>query len=280
MPRGVTSARACVIGSGWQMADRLFGAGDVDRDGKVDLVAREAGTGRMRTYFGTGTGSFGTMLRWGSGFQNLSTVIGGQDLTGDGIPDQLGVFRGQLLLYPGTGQREFSAAGQLGVDLRGTDNAFVVGDVNRDGYADVVARDIATGNLELWTDPGRSSAPTAPRVIGVGWSGMNLIGAAGDLTMDGVPDILARSASTGTLYVYPLTTTGGFKKSYVGRYRHGLDDRDTRGGTQRRRRCPGRDRSLGLGSAAALPGQRSGPSAPATGRAHQHVHRRAVRRQR
>ena len=70
---------------------------------------------------------------------------------------------------------------------RGTDNAFVVGDVNRDGYADVVARDTATGNLELWTDPGRSSTPTAPRVIGTGWSGMNLIAPAGDLTMDGVP---------------------------------------------------------------------------------------------
>ncbi len=203
------------IGSGWQVADRLFGAGDVDGDGRVDFVAREAGTGRMRTYFGTGTGSFGTMLRWGSSYQNLSTVIGGADLNGDGIPDQLGVYHGELLLYPGTGQREFSASSQLGVDLQGTDHAFVVGDVNRDGYADVVARDTATGNLELWTDPGRSSTPTAPRVIGTGWSGMNLIAPAGDITMDGVPDILARSASTGTLYVYPLTTTGAFKKSYV-----------------------------------------------------------------
>jgi N-acetylmuramoyl-L-alanine amidase-like protein/VCBS repeat protein len=196
-----------VIGTGWQSFDVTTGAGDLDGDGHPDLIAREAGTGRMRTYFRVGTTTYGGRLFWGASYQNLSAITGGQDVTGDGHPDLLGVLGGQLLLYPGTGVKEFGASADSPIDLSGTDNAFVVGDVNHDGASEVIARDLSNASLVMWADAGRAGTPATSHVVGTGWGGFDLIAPAGDLTMDGIPDVLARTTS-GDLYVYPLTSTG------------------------------------------------------------------------
>jgi hypothetical protein len=52
-------------------------------------------------------------------------------------------------------------------------------------------------------------------VIGTGWGGLDLIAPAGDLTMDGVPDLLARRAATGELYLYPMTNAGTVRPGIV-----------------------------------------------------------------
>jgi hypothetical protein len=196
-----------LIGTGWQFTTLTSGAGDLDGDGHPDLLALATSTGRMRTYFGVGTSTYGGRLIWGTSWQHLSAITSGRDLTGDGHPDVLGVSAGRLLLYPGTGVKEFGTSTATPINLGGTDNAFVVGDVNRDGASEVIARDTSTGNLVMWADAGRSGAAPTPQVVSTGWGGLNLIAPAGDLTMDGIPDVLARTSS-GDLYVYPLTATG------------------------------------------------------------------------
>jgi hypothetical protein len=206
---------AQVLASGWTgVANSIVGAGDLDGDGHVDVVVREAsGSGRMRTYYGTGSGPVTGALFWGSGWQSISSIAGGQDIDGDGRPDLLGVRGGSLVAYPGTGRRELSSAGSLSIDLSGTDQAFVLGDLNHDGYAEVIARDTAASALMLYADAASPSAP-APRQIGTGWGGMKVIAPAGDATMDGIPDILGLT-TTGNLYLYPLTSTGGFGRSVL-----------------------------------------------------------------
>ncbi len=198
------------IGTGWQATIDLVGMRDLDGDGHLDLVAREARTGRMRTYFGTGTGDFGSRLTWGAGWQHATALTGGVDVDGDGHTDVVAVIGGQLRVYAGTGQREYSAVGTTPVDLTGAISPFVLGDLDHDGTSEVLARTSA-GTLMLWDDAGQAGAAAAPRKIGgSGWDTMNLVAPAGDMTMDGVPDLLARQASTGDLYLYPMTSTGGF----------------------------------------------------------------------
>jgi hypothetical protein len=60
----------------------------------------------------------------------------------------------------------------------------------------------------MWDDAGQPGASATPRVISTGFGGMNLLAPAGDLTMDGIPDLLARTSGLGDLYLYPLTSTG------------------------------------------------------------------------
>ena len=82
-------------------------------------------------------------------------------------------------------------------------------DLNGDWWADVVARERATGALLLY--PGNAKAGLLPPTqIGWGWQSMSIIDTAGDLTGDGVPDVLARERATGTLWLYPRSSSGGW----------------------------------------------------------------------
>lgn len=79
------------------------------------------------------------------------------------------------------------------------------GDLTGDGCGDVVAR---TPDGDLWRyAPGCGSpvTPTTPRtLVGAGWAGLDVIVPAAD--DDGqfrTPDLIARQASTGRLYLYP-----------------------------------------------------------------------------
>ncbi|MFE3936769.1 FG-GAP repeat domain-containing protein [Streptomyces goshikiensis] len=63
----------------------------------------------------------------------------------------------------------------------------------------------------MWAYPGRGDGGFDDRrLIGAsGWNGMSLITAFGDLTRDGRSDLVARETSTGKLWLYPGTASGG-----------------------------------------------------------------------
>jgi hypothetical protein len=196
-------------GSGWGGFTAVIG-GDLDGDGRPDLVAR-ASDGTMRTYYGTGGAGLGRNQRWGSSWGPLTNLSTGADFNGDGTPDVLAVnptTGGTLMMYPGSGQRDYSAqpvAQGLPAD---TDLVRVVGDVDGDGHADAIARVRSTDQL-LFLRGQSGTRFAAPVVIGAGWEGFTAIEAAGDLNYDGVPDLMART-STGDLWLYPMKRSGGF----------------------------------------------------------------------
>jgi FG-GAP-like repeat len=83
------------------------------------------------------------------------------------------------------------------------------GDLNGDGHGDMVARD--TGG-HLWFIPGHSDGTLGTdkrHLIGAGWNIYRSIAGAGDLTGDGVADIVAATPG-GTLYVYAGLGNGAF----------------------------------------------------------------------
>ncbi|MGC0329842.1 hypothetical protein RKD23_002832 [Streptomyces sp. SAI-170] len=183
-----------LIGSGWNGMNALTRHGDFSRDGREDVIAREASTGRLWLYPGTGTGSLGTRRLLGSGgWNSLSKVTAFGDLTDDRRSDLLAVEKatGKLYLYPGTSTGRLGARKVIGRGGWNSMNALAgVGDMNGDGRADLYAREAATG--KLWLYPGRSGALGSRVLVGSGgWNAMANLIPVGDFSGDGRPDLAA-----------------------------------------------------------------------------------------
>jgi hypothetical protein len=192
-------------GTGWQGLDAVTAA-DLDGDGRRgDLLVRQA-DGRMRAYFADAGGRLTRMNTFGKGWGALDELTTGSDWNGDGTPDLIGrvVATGDLRLYAGSGQRDFSPAPlTLSIAVADADLVRVVGDVDGDGLADAVAR-TTTGDLIGLLGRGDGRFERLPTRIGAGWQIFDLIEPVGDYTNDGIPDIVARTAD-GALRVYALT---------------------------------------------------------------------------
>ncbi|WP_109447477.1 VCBS repeat-containing protein [Streptomyces sp. ICBB 8177] len=82
------------------------------------------------------------------------------------------------------------------------------GDLNGDGKPDLLGRN-PSGYLWFIPGDGKGSTDGKPVSLGGGWNAYNHIVGAGDLTGDGVPDIVATTPG-GTLYLYPGLGNGAF----------------------------------------------------------------------
>jgi hypothetical protein len=76
-----------------------------------------------------------------------------------------------------------------------------IGDLNHDGYPDLVA--VQTSNANLYFYPGVGNGFGPRKSIGTGWNAMDALTGVGDFNRDGYVDLLARRTSTGVLYLYP-----------------------------------------------------------------------------
>ncbi|MDT9690506.1 FG-GAP-like repeat-containing protein [Streptomyces sp. P9(2023)] len=201
-----------MVGSGgWNGFDALTRHGDFSRDGREDVIAREASTGKLWLYPGTGTGGLGTRKLIGSGGWNgMAKVTAFGDLSGDGRADLLAVEKstGKLWMYPGTASGGLGARKLLGNGGWNSMNALVgAGDMNEDGRPDLVAREASTG--KLWFYPGRAGTIGSRVLIGSGgWNGMQNILGVGDFNADGHFDLAAVDTLDG-LVLYPGRGTGG-----------------------------------------------------------------------
>lgn len=163
------------IGGGWNIYDQLTGAGDLNRDGHMDLLARDK-TGVLWLYQGTGTltsgARFKTRVKVGGGWGSYNQTAAGADLTGDGKADLLARdTSGTLWLYKATGNAAtpYTPRTKVGGGWNTYNQLVLAGDLNDDGKADAVARD-STGVLWLYKGTGNATTPFTPRTkIGGGW---------------------------------------------------------------------------------------------------------------
>jgi hypothetical protein len=140
-------------------------AADLDRDGQPgDVLVRQA-DGRMRAYYADATGRLSRANTFGHGWGGLDELTTGTDWDGDGIADLIGrvMSTGDLRLYAGTGQRDFSRV-PITLDTGLTDANLVrpVGDVDGDGLSDAVARTSA-GDLIGLRGRGAATSTGYPR---------------------------------------------------------------------------------------------------------------------
>ncbi|MFI9295750.1 FG-GAP-like repeat-containing protein [Streptomyces gardneri] len=182
-------------------------AGD---DGFGDLLVMDT-TGLVSMYRGTGTGAVSARIAGtGTKFATSSVFVPTGDLNGDRCADVYARVGDQLRAYrPGCG-KVVSASSPYTVVGSGWGQYDVLtspGDVNGDGYADLVARQSSTGDVYFYG--GTVDHRVKARVrIGTNWKLYKKIVGAGDLNGDGRGDLLGVDAS-GVLWRYYGTATGG-----------------------------------------------------------------------
>ncbi|AVT39611.1 hypothetical protein C6W10_27780 [Plantactinospora sp. BB1] len=218
-PAPVITPPAEVDGPGTPVTFQVAVSGDNTADVtkfRYSWTGDPAGTARVRTHPGTGTG--GLAETWSEpavGWQvDGSTVFSPGDLSGDGHPDV--VFRRMadrsLQLVRGNGAGGFAAAPQT-LDSGNWSTAqylFSPGDFSGDGRPDLLYRN--AGDLHLYMRRGTATGALESTAVqvGVGWSAANWIFSPGDFTGDGKPDVLYRSSANAALYMVRGNGTGGW----------------------------------------------------------------------
>ncbi|MET9513264.1 VCBS repeat-containing protein [Streptomyces flavidovirens] len=158
------------IGSGWAQYNTIVGPGDLNGDGKGDLLTRTPG-GTLYLQRGNGEGSaFASRINVGSGWGQYNKLVGAGDLTGDGRADLLArTPGGTLYLYAGTGNSSaaFKARTKIGTGWNQYTKLAAPGDINGDGRADLLAANSA-GELFRYHAKGTGQFATKAKV-GNGW---------------------------------------------------------------------------------------------------------------
>ncbi|MFF2361965.1 FG-GAP repeat domain-containing protein [Streptomyces sp. NPDC058122] len=161
---------------------------------------------------GIGTASAVTVAT-GKGFL-LSGAPVRHDFSSPDGPDG----RGDLLTLNSSGGLTFQSGtgtGKFGEKISGTGwatsiKAVPFGDLNGDRCNDVLVR-LSSGALRLYKP--RCGAALTPKtsyttLASSGWTQYDVLTSPGDVSGDGRPDLIARVASTGTVYLFKGTSTG------------------------------------------------------------------------
>ncbi|QSR30021.1 hypothetical protein CFI00_05740 [Nocardioides sp. S5] len=183
------------VAGSWRGYNRLV-AGDFNGDGTSDLVARTS-TGKMLMLPGRGDGSYGAGRGPASNLKSMRWITGTNLVGGQGA-DLIGVAGKQLVVVANRDTFELGAPVDTGVSFAGLDTVLNAGDVDRDGFGDVVGRD-TSGQLLLFAGKG-TGALSAPRVLGPGWGSITGLTAVGDVTGDGNPDLVGTTGGTLSLW--------------------------------------------------------------------------------
>ena len=114
---------------------------------------------------------------------------------------------GTLWLYPRS-RTGWLPRIQLATGFKGMSVVDTADDLTNDGIPDVLTVERATGTLWLYPVSRSGGGFGARQQAGHGWQGMDVVAGAGDMSGDGIPDVLARAQATGVLWLYRRTTSG------------------------------------------------------------------------
>ncbi|XUL89393.1 FG-GAP-like repeat-containing protein [Streptomyces galilaeus] len=136
--------------------------------------------------------------------------FGGASATPDGTGDLLTLNSSGALAYQvGKASSGAFSGTTTATGWPTTIKPIAFGDLSGDRCNDVLVR-LSSGALRLYK-PGCGTAPkpsTSYTSLGTGWNQYDVLTSPGDITGDGRPDLLARAASTGTVYLYKGTSAG------------------------------------------------------------------------
>jgi hypothetical protein len=198
-----TYQAAVTAGTGWGRMDIVM-AGDLTGDGRSDFLARDTKTGVLYTYPGNGKGGHGTRITVGTGWNGMGQIavgnfdgVGALDVFATSFADD------KLYYYPGKGNGTFGARQLADDEWEDMDVITNLGDVNGDGFDEIVARWNDYGYYYLFDgytgefteiDPALGDALASRRytqVVGVG-----------DHDLDGYPDLASVDSRTGQLLLH------------------------------------------------------------------------------
>ncbi|MFO1413378.1 MAG: FG-GAP-like repeat-containing protein [Burkholderiales bacterium] len=180
-------------GSSWV----LTAVGDVNGDGRADLVWRNSSTGGTLVWLMNASGNIGSTLDLGV-VPLAYALVGVGDFNGDGTRDLLW-FRaadGQVVLWLMAANGTYTPAfpGAVGP---GTWQPYRAGDFDGDGKADIFWRDTTTGMTAVWYLNGGAIA-ASDFFVSVPLASWTL-GTAGDFDLDGRSDVMWHAPASGNV---------------------------------------------------------------------------------
>ncbi|WP_407838743.1 FG-GAP-like repeat-containing protein [Streptomyces sp. DSM 116496] len=166
-----TLTNPVLIGSGWNIYD--LGFGDINGDGRTDVIGRDSGGGLWLYPHvgGTGTQSLGGRISIGVGWSSADwSTLRFADLNNDYKVDILAHrSTGDLYLYPNTSKGSVSLGNPsvVGIGWPNADWTPYASDLNSDGSSEQVG---VTRSGELY-----DFLPAGRTLIGTGWNGYDII---------------------------------------------------------------------------------------------------------
>ncbi|TWD74868.1 VCBS repeat protein [Kribbella amoyensis] len=200
---------AVKIGTSWNGMSELTGVGDLTGDGQADVAAIEKSTGKLWLYKGPGLAGSSRILIGTGGWTGMRDLINVGNITGDAHADLVAIEKstGKLWVYPGKANG-LGTRKQLGTSWTRMTKLAAVGDLSRDGKPDFVAVDSSTGKLWLYKGPTFPGGTGRVEIGTGGWNGMRSLTGVGDLTGDGIPDLMTVANTGGDVYLYPGKANG------------------------------------------------------------------------
>ncbi|MFG1604297.1 glycoside hydrolase domain-containing protein [Actinoplanes sp. NPDC049265] len=189
------TTQSITFGGGWAGMNAIVRFPDWDGDGNEDVIARDSAASNLYFYAGTTTG-LGARKQVGSSWGGMRELTPVGDFNSDGYPDLMAVRNADnsLYLYPGQPGVSFGARVKVGDGDWDTMSELAgLGDFDRDGTNDLVARETATGILYFYA--GRAGGFAARRQVGSGWEGQHDLVGVGDVNRDGFTDLIATNAN-------------------------------------------------------------------------------------
>lgn len=173
--------------------------GDFNGDSIPDLAVTEYGG--VEIFLGKGGGAFRKPVTYGVSDADSGSVVL-DDFNNDGRLDLAIGTTGDVVVLLGNGDGTFGAASMY---AGGSDPLFVaVGDVNGDGYVDLVAANSDTSTVSVLAGNGDGTFQS-PESYAAGYAAVAV--AVGDLNGDGAPDLVAPALFEGAVAL--LFNTGG-----------------------------------------------------------------------
>jgi hypothetical protein len=158
--------------------------------------------GKLYIHTSRGDGTFSPRIGPTANVRSLRSLTSAGNLVGSAAPDLIGVKGNSLVVVPNKGTVELGAPIDTGVSFADANQVINVGDWDRDGSGDVIARN-NDGSLLLYRGNGLGQLG-APTAIGGGFGVIEGLTAVGDVTGDGFPDLLGTPPG-GSLNVYAGT---------------------------------------------------------------------------